>query len=96
MLSHANAAWANSDTLDTIMRDILADGLARLVFVAYDTLAVARRLPGDQQQDFIMANTRAWFEKRGFVSWYCDAAASCFTRNVLPKRVLKTKAKKQK
>lgn len=72
--------------LDTAMRDISHDGLAHIVYVAYDTASqnVNWESSGDKryedQQLWIEAKTADWFRERGFVEWYCLGAAHCFSR----------------
>jgi hypothetical protein len=66
--------------LDTAMRDISHDGLARLIYVAYDTIACNQNWPPEQAQQFIEQSTAEWFRSRGFVEWYCIGASHCFSR----------------
>jgi hypothetical protein len=76
----AEAIFKECSGLDTAMRDITHDGLARLVYVAYDTLACNQDWPPEQQQAFIEHSTAEWFRSRGFVEWYCIGASHCFSR----------------
>lgn len=76
----AEAIFTECGGLDTAMRDVSHDGLARLIYVAYDTVACNQNLPAEQQQAFIEHSTAEWFRSRGFVEWYCIGASHCFSR----------------
>jgi hypothetical protein len=64
--------------LDSAVRDTLADGLAYLVHAAEDCYACADEVKGDAFSARISTRTAKWFRKRGYVEWFCQAAASCF------------------
>jgi hypothetical protein len=76
----AEAIFQECGGLDTAMRDISHDGLARLIYVAYDTIACNQNWPPEQAQQFIEQSTAEWFRSRGFVEWYCIGASHCFSR----------------
>ena len=72
--------------LDTAMRDISHDGLARIIYVAYDTASqnINWEASGDkryeEQQQWIETSVAGWFREREFAEWYCLGAAHCFDR----------------
>jgi hypothetical protein len=82
LFKSANDLLEKCGSLDTAMRDTLADGLARIVYVAYDTEASNQRTSGDYEQQArqIEENVSSWFRARGFAEWYCLGAAHCFSR----------------
>ena len=65
----------------------MADGLAYLVHSAFDCHAQAMEFPKlESWISFIENSTAEWFRSRGFVEWYCGAAASLF-RTTPPRRL---------
>ena len=78
MLGHAEAVYEEASGLDTAVRDSVAEGLAAIVFAAYDCRAIAKNLQGDEWHSFCAGATAEWFRKRGFVEWFCQAAACGF------------------
>lgn len=91
LLFTAERLWEKGTTLDTSVRDTLADGIARLVYVAYDCEAVNGanfHFPELNPDDAFNAHrewsTEKWFRDRGFSDWYAKGAATLFHTMVLP------------
>lgn len=90
LLETAERLFKDSGTLDTAVRDTLADGLARLVYVAYDCAAAnGARIDGAADDDdgfdaYREWSTEKWFRDRGFADWYAKGAASLFHAMRLP------------
>jgi len=78
MLQQAESLLQQSSDLDTAVRDTVADGLARIVFSAYDTRAVAECVSDFDSGPYIQAKTYEWFRERGFVEWFCAGASVLF------------------
>lgn len=79
-----------SSNWDTAVRDSAAQGLAYIVNAAYDCRASGMDFAGTQEWlTFIEASTAQWFRDRGFVEWFCGAAANLF--RTTPPRLLRTK-----
>ena len=82
-LELAQQIFESSAPLDTAMRDLAADGIARIVYVAYDTMESNRQIPEGTIEQYV----RQWFSSREFVDWYCEAAATGFVRGRFPRRL---------
>ena len=86
LLREAESIFDESRALDTDVRDTLADGLARLVYVAYDCEALNKDF-GDEEDGFNAHRewaTEKWFKDRGFADWYAKGAATLFHTMRLP------------
>ncbi len=83
-LELAQQIFESSAPLDTAMRELAADGIARIVYVAYDTMESNRQIPAGT----IEQHVKQWFSSREFVNWYCEAAATGFVRCRYPHRDL--------
>lgn len=93
LLDSAERLWERGATLDTAVRDTLADGVARLVYVAYDCQAVngvtsvtESAGPEDAFDAHREWATEKWFRDRGFADWYAKGAATLFHTMRLPRR----------
>ena len=91
LLEHAEQLFEDGSSCDTIIRDILSDGIARVVWVAFDTRAVALHLKEGEWDAYRRDQTYLWFENKGYVDWYCRAASEMFVRVEYPKRKYKVK-----
>jgi hypothetical protein len=78
MLGHAEALFRGSADLDTAVRDIVYEGLARIVYAAYDTQAFAQVVADFDSISYIQTKTYNWFRDRDFVEWFCVAASTLF------------------
>lgn len=78
MLSEAQALFRDSANLDTAVRDIVSEGLARIVYAAYDTKACAECVSDFDSIAYIQTKTYEWFRERGFVEWFCAGASTLF------------------
>jgi hypothetical protein len=108
LLRLADAIFEICGGLDTAMRDLSHDGLARIVYVAFDTQSQNVNWEGrgerryDDQQEWIQKSTAEWFRKREFAEWYCLGAGHCFdrvpprTRADIMARIFRVPGKKQK
>lgn len=99
LLESAERLFRASATLDTDVRDTLADGLARLVYVAYDCEAM--NLNKGTLDDSFNAHrewsTEKWFRDRGFADWYARGAATLFHTMRLPSfRLIEVHHKRKK
>lgn len=87
LLREAESIFDESRALDTDVRDTLADGLARLVYVAYDCEALNNISPSQPSMRFNAHRewaTEKWFKDRGFADWYAKGAATLFHTMRLP------------
>jgi hypothetical protein len=81
--------WDAAAGLDTAVRDDVAQGLAYLVYSAYDSISVSKAI-GFGSDDysssyaFISGSTAQWFRDRGFSEWFC-IAAGCLFNNQRPR-----------
>lgn len=82
LLRCASDLLCKTAALDTACRDRIADGLARLVYVAYDCEALARNVATEEFISYIEHKTYAWFRQRGFAEWFCRGAACQFNSMV--------------
>ena len=79
LLQHAQAIFDMSANWDTAVRDSVSEGLAFIVNAAYDCRAAGMDFANTQEwMVFIESATAQWFRDRGFVEWFCVAAASGF------------------
>jgi hypothetical protein len=78
MLEKAGEIFAMSSELDTTIRDTVADGLAYLVYSAFDTRAIAENIVEFNVAEYIQHCTYQWFRDRGFVEWFCVGASTLF------------------
>jgi hypothetical protein len=82
-LERCAAMWDAAEGLDTAVRDNVAQGLAYLVWSAYDSVSVSKAL-GYACDDygasvsFVAGATAKWFRDRGFAEWFCIAAGELF------------------
>lgn len=79
MLNHAEALLNAAANLDTSVRDIVSEGLARIVYAAYDTEACAQCISDFDSTAYIQTKTYEWFRDRGFVEWFCAGASTLFS-----------------
>lgn len=79
LLAHAQAIFDMSANWDTGVRDSVGEGLAYIVHAAYDCRASGMEFANTEEwMIFIDHATAEWFRARGFVEWFCVAAASLF------------------
>ena len=79
ILSFCDEMWrGDGSMLDTSVRDVFADGIARLLHVAYDCQGCGLGLNGEAFWGFIQSSIAEWFRSRGFSEWYCQGAANLF------------------
>lgn len=78
MLDQAQTLFDASADLDTDVRDTVAEGLARIVYAAYDTSAIAECVSDFDCVPYIQTKTCEWFRQRGFVEWFCVGASTLF------------------
>jgi len=69
------------DGLDTAIRDIGHDAIARLLYIAYDCRACALGLQEAEFSSFVDNAVAEWFRQRGFAEWYCQGAGTLFNRS---------------
>ena len=81
LLKTADETWRQCDLLDTAIRDDVAEGLAYIVYAAYDTKAVNFKLDTAAWTAFVETSTQEWFRMRGFAEWFCLGAGSLFRRS---------------
>ncbi len=87
MLLQAQYLFDESGSLDTAVRDHVHEGLAHIVYGAYDTIGMATCV--DEFCEFIQVKTYEWFRERGFVEWFCVGASTLF--NTTPRQFYRTK-----
>jgi hypothetical protein len=78
LLETAQEILSRSSMLDTAVRDTVAQGLAYIVHAGNDCLVSGKSLPTMPWLMAIDGSTEEWFRSRGFVPWFCRAAASLF------------------
>jgi hypothetical protein len=92
ILVYCDDTWSGEASgIDTAVRDVLADGIARLLHVAYDCQACALNLHDEANWGFIESSVSGWFRSRGFAEWYCQGAATLFNTSrprILEDRVI--------
>ena len=99
--------WEAASGLDTAIRDDVAQGLAYLVYSAYDSISCSRGI-GWGSDDYsagyayVAGSTAQWFRERGFAEWFC-IAAGCLFNNQRPRlksevfhKIRRVPAKKRK
>jgi len=96
MLQQADELFMESGILDTIVRDTLSDGIARIVWCAYDTQACALHLNPAEWDVYTRDKTFLWFESKGYTEWFCRAASELFVRMKYPHREVKVIKRKGK
>lgn len=99
LLQKADEMWSLSADLDTAVRDSMAQGLAYIVNCAFDCRALAMEFQDlESWNAFIDNSTAQWFKNRGFVDWFCGAAASLFhttpPRNLADVKIIRRKARR--
>lgn len=94
MLERAQALFEESSGLDTAVRDIVAEGLARIVHAAYDTRGCAQCVSDFDFAPYIETKTYEWFRERGFVEWFCVGASTLFKTS--PRSFFRVLAKQAK
>ncbi len=75
--------WEAAADLDTAVRDDVAQGLAYLVYSAYDSISASKAIGWgaddySSSYAFVAGSTAQWFRERGFAEWFCVAAGSLF------------------
>ncbi len=78
MLDHAQKLLDGAAGLDTAVRDVVHEGLARIVYAAYDTKGCAESVSDFDFAGYIEQRTYEWFRERGFVEWFCVGASTLF------------------
>jgi len=78
MLARSEELFRATGDLDTFVRDVVSEGLARLVYAAYDTKAIGECIADFDSADYIAEKTSEWFRSRGFAEWFCNGAATLF------------------
>jgi hypothetical protein len=81
--------WNAAAGLDTAIRDDVAQGLAYLVYSAYDSISASRAMGFGEDTyasgyAFVSGSTSQWFRERGFAEWFC-IAAGCLFNNQRPR-----------
>lgn len=91
LLQHAQEIFDMSSNWDTAVRDSVSEGLSFIVNAAYDCRACGMDFANTQEwMTFIESATAQWFRDRGFVEWFCAAAASGF-RTTPPRHLARVK-----
>lgn len=78
MLADAQKLFELSADLDTAVRDVVYEGLARIVYAAYDTRAVAECVSDFDCAPYIQEKVYQWFRDHEFVEWFCVGASTLF------------------
>ena len=79
ILDYCDKLWrGDGSMLDTSVRDVLADGIARLLHVAFDCQSCALGLHNEAHYGFMGSSIAEWFRARGFAEWYCQGTATLF------------------
>jgi hypothetical protein len=78
MLAQAQALFDSSADLDTCVRDTVYEGLARIIYAAYDTQACAQCVSDFDSVQYIQTKTYEWFRSHEFVEWFCVGASILF------------------
>ncbi len=78
MLDHAQQLFDSAADLDTAVRDVVYEGIARIVYAAYDTKGCAECISDFDFAGYIEQRTYEWFRERGFVEWFCVGASTLF------------------
>lgn len=100
LLDLAYELWQKADSLDTAVRDEIAEGVARIVRAGYDCLA--SNIPyhtTDEWMAYVDHATAEWFRDRGFAEWFCIAAARGFNSSrprILSERIIRVSGKRKR
>jgi hypothetical protein len=78
MLDRAQHLFDESADLDTAVRDVVYEGLAYIVYAAFDTRAVAECVSDFDCGPYIQQHTYQWFRDHEFVEWFCAGASTLF------------------
>jgi len=78
LLGQADELFKGAANLDTAVRDIVYEGLARIVYAAYDTKSCAEGISDFDHVAYIQQRTYEWFRSREFVEWFCVGASTLF------------------
>jgi hypothetical protein len=78
ILSDCGRIFHASADLDTAVRDTVAEGLAHLVYSAYDSRACSLGLESEEFSSFIANSTAEWFRFRDYSEWFCLGAGQLF------------------
>jgi hypothetical protein len=78
LLQDCDRLWDMSRNFDTAVGDTMLGGIARLLYVAYDSQACSLELDGAAFSAFISGSTAEWFRERGCAEWYCIGAGNLF------------------
>lgn len=79
ILEYCDQLWRSDAAIpDTAVRDVIADGIARLLYAAYDCKGCALGLNDEAFHGFISSSVGSWFRTRGFAEWYCEGAGTLF------------------
>lgn len=75
--------WDAAADLDTAVRDNVAQGLAYLVWSAYDSISCSKGIGFScdnysASATFVSGATANWFREREFAEWFCIAAGELF------------------
>ncbi len=81
MLLEAQILFESASNLDTAVRDIVYEGLARIVYAAFDSQACAQCVSDFDSISYIQTKTYDWFRQREFVEWFCVAASTLFNNS---------------
>jgi len=92
MLFEAETLFGMATDLDTAVRDEVHEGLAFVVYAAFDTLAIAECVSDSDHVAFIQQKTYEWFRDKGFVEWFCAGASTLF--RTTPRSFFRVKAVK--
>jgi hypothetical protein len=90
ILSHCKEVFDLAYNFDTAVRDTVSEGLAFLVWSAFDCRAIALDFKDYESRNaFIDNSTAEWFRQRGFVEWFVAGAAALF-HTTPPRRLAPT------
>jgi hypothetical protein len=83
-LDKAEAVFQDCRELDTAVSDVAAEGIAYLLWVAFDCAAVANNLDVDQWKVYSEEQIFQWFVDHGYAPWFCLGATSLFRKSRPP------------
>jgi hypothetical protein len=98
LLDSSEEVWRKAQSLDTAVRDDIAEGLAHVVHAGYDCLASNHDLTTEGWMSFIDNATADWFRDKGFAEWFALAAANgfrCSRPRILSERIVKVRRSKK-
>ena len=72
----------------------MSEGIAYIVYAAYDTLGIAECVSDFDSGAYIQQKTYEWFRKREYVEWFCAGASTLF--KTTPRCFFRFKAAKAK